>query len=148
MNSPRVTVSVLRSSLPHTPSQPAETESSLGFYPVAMGVLSFVFLLCSVRTNVVLVLIFVFATSGFALAGAADLYTGAGDIAFGHSMLVACGACFFVADLIFWYLFMSLMFTIMELPMPGLPVGDLSTVVRAKKDPVDFRHRFRNFVLY
>lgn len=95
--------------------------------------LSLVFLVCSFRTNLVFVLIFVAATIGFSFASAALWYTAEGSAAYGGQMLVATGACFFAADILGWYLLASIMFQIMELPIPNLPVFDLSTVIKAKK---------------
>ena len=48
------------------------------------------------------------------------------------NLTVACGAIFFVADLLFFYLFAGMMISIMELPVPDLPVLDLSTVIKAR----------------
>ena len=39
--------------------------AGFGFYPIALAMLSFLFLLCSLRTNLIFVLVFVCATSGF-----------------------------------------------------------------------------------
>ena len=106
--------------------------NSFGFYPIALGMLSFIFLICSLRTNAIFVAIFIFATIGFGFASASLWYTGQGQAATGVTMIVGCGACFFAADLLGWYLFAAIMFATMELPLPDLPVFDLSTVVKAK----------------
>lgn len=103
-----------------------------GFYPIALGMLSFLFLICSIRTNAIFVLIFICATCGFSFAAAGLFYTAAGAAATGTTMVVACGACFFAADLLGWYLLFAIMIQIMELPVPDLPIFDLSTVVKAK----------------
>lgn len=39
--------------------------ASFGFYPISMAILSFIFLICSIRTNLCFVIIFIFATIGF-----------------------------------------------------------------------------------
>jgi uncharacterized protein len=39
--------------------------AGFGFYPLALAMLSFLFLLCSTRTNAIFVLIFICATIGF-----------------------------------------------------------------------------------
>ena len=102
-----------------------------------MGILSFVFLICSLRTNVILVAIFVCATMGFSFDAAGLWYTAQGDAEMGKRLTIGCGAIFFFTDFLFWYLFMGSMITIMELPLPDLPVFDLSTVVKAKSRTTD-----------
>lgn len=94
--------------------------------------LSFLFLVCSTRTNAIFVLIFIFATAGFSLAAAALWYSAEAALTTSTNCLIATGACFFVADLLGWYLLFAIMIQTMELPLPDLPVFDLSTVVKAK----------------
>ena len=94
-----------------------------------LSVLSLAFLMGSLRTNLVFVIIFVLATIGFATAGAAFFYIAEGAAATANTMLVTTGACFFVAALLGWYLFFGAIIAIMELPIPDLPVFDLSTVI-------------------
>lgn len=93
--------------------------------------LSFVFLICSTRTNGIFVVIFICATIGFSFAAASLWYTAAGN-ALGATFLVATGAAFFAADVLGWYLLLAIMIQIMELPIPDLPVFDLSTIVKAR----------------
>lgn len=71
--------------------------------------LSFVFLICSLRTNLVFVLIFVCATMGFGFASGALWATALGQTAFGNMLLVATGGCFFAADMLGWYLLLAIM---------------------------------------
>lgn len=70
--------------------------------------LSLVFLLGSLRTNLVFVLIFVCAIMGFCFASAGFWYAAAGQAALGGKMVVATGACFFVADMLGWYLLFAI----------------------------------------
>lgn len=74
----------------------------LGFYPLALAMLSFLFLLCSLRTNLVFVLVFICATLGFSFAAAGLWYTALGSTATGTTFVVATGACFFAADVLGW----------------------------------------------
>lgn len=97
-----------------------------------MAMLSFLFMVCATRTNLVFVLVFLFATIGFALAGASIFFTAEGVAAHGENLLVATGAMFLIADLLGWYLLSSIMFTVMELPLPDIPVLDLSNIIKAK----------------
>lgn len=104
----------------------------IAYYPVALGVLSLVFLLGSLRTNLCFVLIFVFATTAFGFATASLIYGYYGMTHASTWTLVATGACFFGADMLGWYLFIGQVIATMELPIPDLPVFDLSTVIKAR----------------
>lgn len=97
-----------------------------------MGMLSFVYLVGSLRTNGCFALIFLVATIGFELGGAGFFLLSYGHAAAGGRCIVGLGACFFVADLIGWYLLLGAVIQIMELPIPDLPVLDLSTRIKAR----------------
>lgn len=97
-----------------------------------MGMLSFLFLFCALRTNLVFVLIFLCATIGFGLAAGAVWFAALGSTAYSTTLLVGAGGFFFVADLLGWYLAFAQMFAIMELPLPDIPVFDLSNLVKPK----------------
>lgn len=56
-----------------------------------MDILSIIFLLCSVRTNVVLVLLFIGYVFGFGFAASADFSNAAGNDPYGERMLVVSG---------------------------------------------------------
>jgi uncharacterized protein len=101
------------------------------YYPVALLLLSVVFLLGSLRTNLIFVLLFVSASTAFGFGTAGVYYTGTGDPNAAWC-LVATGACFFACDVMGWYLFTAQMIQMMELPLPDLPVFDLSNVIKAK----------------
>ena len=98
-----------------------------------MGMLSLIFLICSIRTNLVFVGIFAFATIGFGLSTGGFYKLAAGDMTLGNRLVVGTGGCFFGASMLGWYLLLAIMLTVMELPLPELPVFDLSTIVKAKK---------------
>lgn len=97
-----------------------------------MGMLSFVYLVGSLRTNLCFLLIFVVATIGFELGAAGFFLLSFGHTTSGNRCVVGLGACFFVADLIGWYLTLGAIIQIMELPIPDLPVMDLSTRIKAR----------------
>ena len=54
-------------------------------------------------------------------------------MAYGISMLKGTGGCFFAASMFGWYLFFNSIIVTMELPIPDLPVGDLSTLIKPRK---------------
>lgn len=92
-----------------------------------------IFLLGALRTNLIFVLIFVGATTGFGFAAAALFYTALGRAEIASTCLVGTGAGFFVADMLGWYLFLGMIIETMELPLPSLPVFDLTNVIKPKK---------------
>lgn len=99
---------------------------------MVMCILSFIFLIGSLRTNLVFVLIFIFATIGFGLGAGAFLHIAHGNIATGTRLLTGLGACFFATGVLGFYFLLALTVAIMELPIPDIPVGDMSTVIKAK----------------
>ena len=105
---------------------------SLAYYLVMMCILSFIFLLGSSRTNGVFFLIFVFATIGFGLGAGAFFSLAKANAVVGTRLATGTGACFFAAGVLGFYFLTALVIAIMELPIPDLPVFDLSTVVKPK----------------
>lgn len=110
--------------------------SSYAFYLVAMCLLSFIFLLGSLRVNGVFVLIFATVTIGFGLGAGAFFHLGQGNVALGNKLAVGTGGCFFAASVLGFYFLTALTIAIMELPLPDLPVFDLSTIIKAKSRAV------------
>lgn len=104
-----------------------------GFYPLSLAILSFIFLICSTRTNLFFFLIFIVATMGFGFATGSFWQIANGNMTVAGQLLVGCGACFWAAAMMGWYLLAAMMIPIMELPIPSLPIVDLSTVIKPKK---------------
>lgn len=94
--------------------------------------LSFIYLIGSLRTNGIFFLIFVLATIGFGFGAGGFFQLAQGNTVIGGRCVVGLGACFFAADLLGWYLLLAAIIQIMELPIPDLPVFDLSTVIKAR----------------
>lgn len=103
------------------------------FYALALGALSFIYLFASLRTNLVFFLVFVAATIGFGLAAGAFWNIAEGNMALGLKLVVGAGGSFWGAAMLGWYLLAALLFQIMELPIPQLPIVDLSELIKAKK---------------
>lgn len=101
--------------------------SSFAFYAIFMAVLSFVFLVCSLRTNGIFVMVFIGATLGFTLAAAAFWSLSAGHLV-GLKLVQGAGGCFFVSCMFGWYLLAVIMFAEIDI-FTGLPVFDLSTMI-------------------
>lgn len=95
-------------------------------------ILSIIYLVGSIRTNAVFVGIFLLATIGFGCATSAFWHISRGYMEIGNQLVVGTGATFFGAAVLGWYLLLAEMIIIMELPIPDLPVFDLSTVIKAR----------------
>jgi succinate-acetate transporter protein len=111
--------------------------ASFAFFLVFMGVLCFIYLICSLRTNVVFVVIFFTLVIAFGLlAGAywqqANAFGdggNAGDLALAHRLQVAAGAFVFVTSMAGWWIFFAIMLAALDFPFQ-IPVGDLSTMIK------------------
>jgi hypothetical protein len=110
--------------------------SPTAFYLISMCVLSFIFLIGSLRVNGVFVLIFLFVTIGYGLGAGAFFHLAKSNIVLGTKLATGTGACFFAASVLGFYFFLAMIIAIMELPIPDLPVLDLSTVIKAKSRSV------------
>ncbi|KAF4977554.1 hypothetical protein FZEAL_5925 [Fusarium zealandicum] len=110
--------------------------SSLAFWLVFMGVLSFIFFVCSLRTNVVFAVIFFSLMFCFwCLAAAfwalADDFTG--NAVKAQKLTTAGGAFGFVTCMAGWYIFIAVLFAIVDFPIQ-IPVGDLSSVIKGHSE--------------
>merc|ERR1712113_1098433 len=85
----------------------------------------FIFMICSSRTNVVFMLIFLSLFLVFVLLSAAYWRLGLGDAVTGNRCVVGGGASLFVASLLGFYLLIVQLFGSMGFPI-NLPVGDLT----------------------
>ncbi|KAH8746352.1 hypothetical protein BGZ57DRAFT_192103 [Hyaloscypha finlandica] len=111
--------------------------ASFGFFLVFMGVLCFIYLICSLRTNVVFVVIFFTLVIAFSLlSGAywqlANAYGNGNDpatIALASRLQKAAGAFTFVTAMAGWWIFFAIMLAALDFPFQ-IPVGDLSTMIK------------------
>lgn len=69
---------------------------------------------------------------GFGFAAGAFWHIAEGNVALGLKLVMGAGGCFWGAAMLGWYLTAALLFTIMEMPFPTLPIVDLSEIVKAK----------------
>lgn len=112
-------------------------QSSFAFFLVFIDVMCLIYLICSLRTNIVFVIIFLSLVIGFSLLSGSywQMANGIGEenasaLALGHRLQVGAGASYFVTSLTGWYLFLSIMLASLDFPFQ-LPVGDLSTLIRS-----------------
>lgn len=103
----------------------AEFYESFGFYLLFVGVVTFIYFICSFRTNLIFVLIFL--TLDIALFLLVGFYwkLAVGDIAAANSLQYAAGALTFTFCAFGWYLLIAILLQTLEFPF-SLPVFDLS----------------------
>lgn len=120
---------------------------SNGFFLIFMGVLCFVYLILSVRTNLVFFAIFLCLVPAFAClskayfdvaqvyveAAAGNKAASASDLNTAHNYILAGGALAFVVSMLGWWIFIAIMLAALDFPFQ-LPVGDLSHIVKGASE--------------
>jgi succinate-acetate transporter protein len=114
--------------------------ASFGFFLVFMGVLCLIYLVCSLRTNIVFVVIFFTLVCAFGLLAGA-YWQNANSIAnsdpsaasLAGRLQKAAGAFLFVTSMAGWWIFFAIMLAALDFPFQ-IPVGDLSTVIPGASD--------------
>ena len=118
---------------PGTPQATAllnlEFLASFGFFLVYMGLLCLVFLICSLRTNLIFFLIFLLLVPTFACLAMAFFRFAEGDYVSGTNFKHAGGGMAFGVCLLGWYLFTVQLLASVDFPL-NLPVVDLSQVIK------------------
>jgi succinate-acetate transporter protein len=102
---------------------------SVAFYFLFVGILSLVFLICSVRTNIVFMGIFLGLVIDFSLLAGTYWQVGNGNAALAGRLQIAAGAVLLGVAMLGWYIFMAVMLVAVDFPF-DLPVGDLSAVIK------------------
>ncbi|KAM3507868.1 hypothetical protein MY10362_001526 [Beauveria mimosiformis] len=103
----------------------ASFQSSTAFFHVCMGVLVFMFLICSLRTNIVFFAIFFLQDIALFLLAGAYWKAAAGDMQAFHTLEAVTGGFVFLLCIFGWYLLFSQLLRSVDFPL-HLPVGDLS----------------------
>lgn len=122
-------------SIAYDPTHPATSgtnptfASTFAFFHLYMGVLCFIYLLCSLRTNICFFLIFLSLVPAFGLMAATYW-----QLAEGHANTAlicqhGAGGLVFAVCLLGWYLLMAQLLASVDFPI-NLPVGDLSKVIK------------------
>ncbi|KAJ4291634.1 hypothetical protein N0V90_009529 [Kalmusia sp. IMI 367209] len=107
--------------------------SSYAFFFVAMAILCFVFLICSVRTNICFFMIFLTLVLGFSFLAGAYFEANNGNLKLSSRLQVAGGAATFVTCIFGWWIFIAIMLASLDFPFE-LPVGDLSGVIKGASE--------------
>jgi len=103
--------------------------ASFGFFLLFMGVLCLIYLVCSLRTNVVFVVIFLSLVIAFGLLAGGYFNLAQGSAAVASRCLVGAGATLFVTCCAGWWIFFAIMLASLDFPFQ-IPVGDLSVFIK------------------
>lgn len=101
-------------------------QGAFGFFLVFMGLLCLIYLVCSIRTNIIFFTIFLVLVPSFGCFAAAFWQNSNGNFNYCLTLLKVGGAGFFVVAMCGWYLFAVQVLASVDLIM--LPVGDLRYV--------------------
>ncbi|KAL2002883.1 hypothetical protein VTN02DRAFT_5669 [Thermoascus thermophilus] len=111
----------------------AQFNQSFAFYYLFWGILCFMYLVCSVRTNIVFMVIFLTLGVGFEVLAGANWQLANGNASLAHRLNVTAGALFFVTIIAGWYLFFVQLLASVDFPYT-LPVGDTSHLVKGASE--------------
>lgn len=105
--------------------------ASFAYFQVYMGVLCLVYLIVSIRTNIVFFLIFLLLIPAFGCLAGYFFCAAIGEVKL--VLLTAAGALTFVICLLGWYLFLVQLLAAVDFPL-NLPVGDLSGFIKGASE--------------
>jgi hypothetical protein len=83
---------------------------------ISMGILCFVYLICSIRTNLIFFLIFFTLVPAFGLLAGVFFNTSLGNAAVAAKCQEAAGAFTFVTCILGWYILMAIMLASVDFP--------------------------------
>ncbi|KAL2831541.1 GPR1/FUN34/yaaH family-domain-containing protein [Aspergillus cavernicola] len=115
--------------------QTAEYSATIAFYYLFLSLLTFFYLICSIRTNICLFTALFLLVITFAIFSASyfQLANGAEELA--HRLQIVGGAFNFALCVPIWHIFLVQLLEAVDFPI-SLPVGDLSTVVLGRSQKV------------
>ncbi|KAG0646174.1 alcS [Hyphodiscus hymeniophilus] len=105
--------------------------NSFAFFLLFFAFLNFIYMIASIRTNVVFFFIFFFLVITMTIIAGSFWQAGQGNASFAMTLQKTGGGFAFVVSMLGWYLFTAQILLAVDFPMV-LPVGDLSTVVNGR----------------
>jgi hypothetical protein len=90
---------------------------AVAYFQIAMGILCLIFLICSIRTNLVFFLIFFSLVPAFGLLAGSYFHIANGRASLAKSLAEAAGAFCFVACLCGWYILFAIMLASVDFPV-------------------------------
>ena len=115
--------------------------NNIGFFLLFMGLLSLIYLVCALRTNLVFVAIFLGLLLTFVILTAAYWHTAQGHTEMAERLQVAAGAFGFLATLAGWWIFFAQMLASVDFPFQ-IPVGDISHLITPLTERVKQKERY------
>ena len=112
---------------------PAGFYDSFAFFLIFMAVLCLVYMICALRTNIILVWVLFTFVVAFPCLTASYFYNGAGMTSRSANCRIAGGAFAFSGSVAAWYLFLALLLESVDFPI-SLPVGDLSVRFKGRSE--------------
>lgn len=100
-----------------------------------MGVLCLLYTIAALRTNICLVAILACFTITFPLLTASYFLAADGSMATSDTCRIAGAAFAFIASMIAWYLWFSMILESVDFPF-SLPVGDLSKYIKGASEKI------------
>jgi succinate-acetate transporter protein len=91
--------------------------TTLGYFMICMGILCLIYLVCSIRTNLIFFLIFFTLVPAFGLLAGAFLNAAEGKVAIAGKCQEAAGAFTFVTCLCGWYILFAIMLASVDFPL-------------------------------
>lgn len=89
----------------------------VGYFMICMGLLCLIYLVCSIRTNLVFFLIFFTLVPAFGLLAGTFLQLANGQVALAGKLQEAAGAFAFITCLCGWYIFFAIMLASVDFPL-------------------------------
>jgi succinate-acetate transporter protein len=86
------------------------------YFMICMGILCLIYLICSIRTNLVFFLIFFTLVPAFGLLAGTFIHAGQGNAAIAAKCQEAAGAFAFVTCLCGWYILLAIMLASVDFP--------------------------------
>ncbi|KAM0801754.1 GPR1/FUN34/YaaH-class plasma membrane protein-like protein [Usnea florida] len=129
------------------PNQPTQGltspgfHASFGFFLLFMGLMSLIYLICALRTNIVFVAIFLGLLLTFVVLTGSYWQLARGNIEMSQRLQVAAGAFGFLATLAGWWIFFAQMLASVDFPFQ-IPVGDISHLITPLSERVKQKERY------
>ncbi|KAF7586603.1 hypothetical protein BBP40_008630 [Aspergillus hancockii] len=112
--------------------------ATVAYYYVSLTILTFVYTICSIRTNVCLFTALFLLVIAFALFAGTHFQLALGHAALAARLQYAAGAFSLALVLPVWHIFVAQMLEAVDFPI-AIPVGDLSTITLGRSQKIQMR---------
>ncbi|KAK7890525.1 hypothetical protein LTR67_007733 [Exophiala xenobiotica] len=107
--------------------------ATFGFYYLSLAMVTTLFTVCALRTNIVFFCALFTLIFAFGCATGAFWNLALGNVQAGEKLTIAAGAFTFALTMMIWYVLAVQLLEAVDFPLT-LPVGDLSTYIKGKKE--------------